>query len=137
MQAVRTNEDALRQLFKTESAKASPAKTAAGDGDQSKQQRSGNRATQQSEYTFNDFKTELREDWDTALRNNFKAFEGKFQLFYDRLEDNLHKYMREESDRVINEVNKGPHDLIRDPVGTFRPYPSTSTYAPGIDRNSK
>lgn len=121
VQAIRNNESALRELFKAESATLT-ARSAASDGDGSKVQRSGVRATQQSEYTFADFKTELREDWDTALKNNFKAFEGKFQLFYDRLEDNLHKYMREESDRVINEVNKGPHDLIRDPVisSTYR-----------------
>ncbi|KAI0692702.1 hypothetical protein BC835DRAFT_1416357 [Cytidiella melzeri] len=126
IQAVQTNEATLRELFKAESPANRGKGNAVGptednsgkvlqNSDGSKVQRSSKRATQRSEYTFDDFKDELREDLDTALRSNFQAFEGKFKLFYDQLEINLHRYMREESDRVISEVNKGPHDLIRDP----------------------
>ena len=142
LQAVRNNEAVLRELFKTEYAAAqankavkyedTSAKSAAPDADGTKHQRVTTRSTQQSEYTFDDFKTELLEDWDTALKKNFKQFEGKFQLFYDRLEGNLHKYMREESDRVISDLSKGPHDLIRDPVRCR----STSSLACGLIRET-
>lgn len=115
--SVRNNEAALREIFKAENASVRTVGASAGT-DGSKQRASG-RMTQQSEYTFTDFKSELREDWDTSLQKNFKAFEGKFNLFYNRLEDNLQKYMKEATDRVISEVNKGPHDLIHDPVRDF------------------
>jgi hypothetical protein len=124
---VKNNENILRDIFKAESMTShgkGPAPATAEEttgkpaqtSDGTKVQRVNNRAAQRSENTFADFKEELHEDFNTAVKSNFEAFEGKFRLFYDQLEINLHKYMREESDRVISEVNKGPHDLIRDPV---------------------
>lgn len=114
IQTIRSNETVLRELFKTES-----AKTATSEGDGPIHRPTGARPSQQSEYTFSDFKDELREGWDTAMRNNLEAFTAKYQLFYDRLESNLRKYMREESDLVITTLSKGPHDLIRNPVSSI------------------
>ena len=53
--AVRNNEAALRELFKAESARLAEEKAVAQERDGTKQQHTGNRATQQSEYKFNDF----------------------------------------------------------------------------------
>lgn len=111
--AVRSNEVDLYELF---AAEGTGGDKNLQDIDNLPHQRSNGRNAQKAEYSFIDFKLELREDVDVSLRNNFKAFEVKFQLFYVRLEDNLHKYMREEGDRVIEEVTKGPHNLVKDPV---------------------
>ncbi|KAI0088301.1 hypothetical protein BDY19DRAFT_190628 [Irpex rosettiformis] len=120
IEAVQGNEAVLRELWKAESS-ASHGKVVQGsDGvkDQrigEKDQRAGEKGIQRSEQKFSDFKVELREDWDTALQTNLQAFEGKFKLYHDQMEANLQRYMHEESDRVIQEVTKGPHNLIRDP----------------------
>ncbi len=124
--AVKNNDAVLRELFKAEKppthSKGTPVASAAGNakalqgGDGTKDQRVSDKSVQRSEYTFSDFKVELREDWDTALQSNLEAFEGKFRLFYDQLEASLHRYMQEESNRVIEEVTKGPHNLIQEPV---------------------
>ncbi|KAI0826090.1 hypothetical protein BC629DRAFT_47848 [Irpex lacteus] len=123
--AVKNNDAVLRELFKAEKppthSKGTPVASAAGNakalqgGDGTKDQRVSDKSVQRSEYTFSDFKVELREDWDTALQSNLEAFEGKFRLFYDQLEASLHRYMQEESNRVIEEVTKGPHNLIQEP----------------------
>ena len=84
-----------------------------------KEQRVVGKSTQRNDKRFEQFKAEVCQDWDTALQSNLQAFEGKFKLYHDQLEANLHRYMHEESDRVISEVTKGPHNLIRDPARLF------------------
>ena len=74
---------------------------------------------QRVQYTYDGFKADLDTDFhnlQSSLDTNFKSFEGKFKLYHDQLETNLHQYMKEEGDRVISEVNKGPHDLIHNLV---------------------
>ena len=49
-----------------------------------------------------------------------KTFEGKFALYQRQLQDELSHVMREESNRVIDELNKGPHDKIKNKVRAWR-----------------
>ncbi|KAI0083947.1 hypothetical protein BDY19DRAFT_604899 [Irpex rosettiformis] len=96
---VHKNEDILRRLFDT-------------------QKQTIESLAQRVQYSYDRFKVDLDGDFDglqASLENNFKSFEGKFNLYQEQLKTTLHEYMKEESDRVITEVSKGPHDLIRNP----------------------
>lgn len=120
---VQNNETVLRKLFKAEPQTVHGKGLADGCGksgqasDGTKAPRNAERTTQRPEYSFEDFKAELREDLEMALQSNFKAFEGKFKLYYDQLETNLHRYIHEEGEYLLKEMSKGPHSLIRDSVG--------------------
>lgn len=69
-----------------------------------------------SRYTLQELKDELHEDWESAIKKNMETFEGKFALYQRQLQDELSRVMKEESNRVIDELNKGPHDKIKDKV---------------------
>lgn len=69
-----------------------------------------------STLTLQDLKDELHEDWESAIARNMETFEGKFALYQRQLQDELSRVMREESNRVIDELNKGPHDKIKNKV---------------------
>ena len=43
-----------------------------------------------------------------------ETFEGKFALYQRQLQDELSRVMRDESSRIIDELNRGPHDKIKD-----------------------
>ena len=73
-----------------------------------------------STYTLQDLKDELHEDWESAITRNMETFEGKFALYQRQLQDELSRVMRDESSRVIDELNKGPHDKIKNQVRTGR-----------------
>lgn len=74
------------------------------------------RSSQRSTFTLQDLKDELHEDWETAIRKNMETFEGKFALQQRHLQLALSKFIREENNRLIDEVNKGPHDQIKNKV---------------------
>lgn len=115
VQMIRTNESALRELFESSENKDFCEASVAQGGEGIKYQRSTNRdrEARMSEYTFDDLKAELKQDLNTMITSNLEAFTGKFQLFYNELYINLEKYIHQEADRVIVEVKRGPHDLIR------------------------
>lgn len=123
-QAVRENDASLRELseFETTSVdgKRIPKGGAVKDANEHTPKTLGvkpqadKRATSRS--TLQDLKDELREDWDTAVSHNMEIFEGKFALHQRQLQEELSRVIREENNRVIDEVNKGPHDLIKHPV---------------------
>ena len=69
-----------------------------------------------STFTLQDLKDELHEDWESAIAKNMETFEGKFALYQRQLQEELSRTMREESSRIIDELNRGPHDKIKDKV---------------------
>ena len=69
------------------------------------------------QYGFDELKRDLDEDVDVSIRRNLDVFEGKFALHQRQLKEELEKIMHEESNRVIDAVNRGPHDLIKHEVG--------------------
>lgn len=69
-----------------------------------------------STFTMQDLKDELHEDWQATVEKHMKTFEGKFDLYQRQLTEELHKTVKSESDRVINELSKGPHDKIKNKV---------------------
>lgn len=48
-----------------------------------------------------------------------ETFEGKFALYQRQLQEELAKTMQEETNRIIDELNRGPHDKIKNEVRTF------------------
>lgn len=72
-------------------------------------------------FTLQDLKDELHENWESAITKNMETFEGKFMLYQRQLQDELSRAMRDESSRIIDELNKGPHDKIKDKVQVFMP----------------
>lgn len=42
-----------------------------------------------------------------------QTFEGKFNLYQRQLKDELSRVMNEGTARVIDELNRGPHDKIK------------------------
>ncbi|PSS05479.1 hypothetical protein PHLCEN_2v3761 [Hermanssonia centrifuga] len=71
------------------------------------------RTVKSSSLTLQDLKDELFEDWESAVQKNMETFEGKFALHQRQLQEELARFIREENNRLIDEVNKGPHDKIK------------------------
>ena len=59
---------------------------------------------------------ELHEDWDAAVRSNLQTFEGKFSLQQRQLQEELSKFIRDENNRLLDDIHKGPHDSIKQDV---------------------
>ncbi len=53
------------------------------------------------------------------MQKNMETFEGKFALHQRQLQEELARFIREENNRLIDEVNKGPHDKIKNEVCPF------------------
>ena len=70
----------------------------------------------ESTFTLQDLKDELHEEWEHAIRKNMETFEGKFALYQRQLQEELSRMIREENNRIIDELNRGPHDKIKDEV---------------------
>ena len=81
-----------------------------------KSQASGKSTPGKSSYSVRDLKQELHEDWGTAVKNNMEVFEGKFALQQRQLREELSKFIRDENDRILDNINSGPHDLIKQKV---------------------
>ncbi|THH02037.1 hypothetical protein EW026_g779 [Hermanssonia centrifuga] len=120
VQAVKNNDFLLRELDDFQGGadsgmkKGASSKTGGGSANHATKTESVNeRSAQRSTFTLQDLKDELHEDWDTALKENLKTFEGKFALQQRHLEQALSKFIHEENNRLIDEVNKGPHDKIK------------------------
>ncbi len=123
VQAVKNNDFLLRELDDFQGGadsgmkKGASSKTGGGSANHATKTESVNeRSAQRSTFTLQDLKDELHEDWDTALKENLKTFEGKFALQQRHLEQALSKFIHEENNRLIDEVNKGPHDKIKNEV---------------------
>lgn len=74
------------------------------------------RTVKGSTFTLQDLKDELFEDWESAVQCNMETFEGKFALYQRQLQEELTKTMQEGTSRIIDELNRGPHDKIKDEV---------------------
>ncbi len=77
------------------------------------------RTVKGSTFTLQDLKDELFEDWESAIRRNMETFEGKFALYQRQLQEELMKNMQEGTNRIIDELNRGPHDKIKNEVCTY------------------
>lgn len=66
-----------------------------------------------SGYGISDLKRDLQEGLDVAIETNLEKFGEKFTIQQRQLQEELSKVVHEESDRVIDAVNRGPHDLIK------------------------
>ncbi|GJE96219.1 hypothetical protein PsYK624_124130 [Phanerochaete sordida] len=69
--------------------------------------------TKGSAFSLQELKDELLEDWDATVAKNMKTFEGKFNLYQRQLQEELLRVTREGTDRIIDELNRGPHDRIK------------------------
>ena len=74
------------------------------------------RTAKGSTFTLQDLKDELFEDWNTAIRNNMETFAGKFALYQRQLQEELTRTMEEGTSRIIDELNRGAHDKIKNEV---------------------
>ncbi|KAI0090196.1 hypothetical protein BDY19DRAFT_887919 [Irpex rosettiformis] len=72
------------------------------------------RSVKEAAFTLQDLKDELHEGWETAVRKNMETFEGKFALYQRQLQEELSRVIRDENSRIIDELNRGPHDKIKD-----------------------
>ena len=117
--AVKDNDHILRELLQetTDGDEKSHPLIEARDRDKNTPSA---RAKPHSTYTPSDLKGELLEDSDAAIKKNFATFEDKFAIRQRQLRDELTKVIREENDRVIDAVNQGPHDLIKQEVRTLK-----------------
>ncbi|KAJ3543517.1 hypothetical protein NM688_g5844 [Phlebia brevispora] len=119
LMAIKDNDAVLRELNDFATADARGFSKAGGPRAQSGHggKISGKQGTESrtsSTFSLQDLKSELREDWDTAVSNNMQVFAGKFALQQRQLQEELSRIIHEEQNRLIDEVNKGPHDLIKD-----------------------
>ena len=48
-----------------------------------------------------------------------ETFEGKFALYQRQLQEELAKSMEENTSRIIDELNRGPHDKIKNEVSVY------------------
>ncbi|KAJ3537236.1 hypothetical protein NM688_g6718 [Phlebia brevispora] len=103
---VQNNDAALSELALLDNAASSDQKS----GPAAKLQ---GRTVQGSTFTLQDLKDELFEDVDSAIRRNMETFEGKFALYQRQLQEELTKTMQEGTSRIIDELNRGPHDKIK------------------------
>ena len=74
------------------------------------------RTVKGSTFTLQDLKDELFEPWESAVRRNMETFEGKFALYQRQLQEELTRTMQEGTNRIIDELNRGPHDKIKNEV---------------------
>ena len=74
------------------------------------------RSVKESAFTLQDLKDELHEGCEVAVRKNMETFEGKFALYQRQLQEELSRVIREENSLIIDELNRGPHDKIKDEV---------------------
>ena len=72
-----------------------------------------------SSYSMDRLRADLHEDWDDAVKSNLAVFEGKFALQQRQIQEELSRFIRDENNRVIDAVSKGPHDLIKHEVSSF------------------
>ncbi|KAI0701233.1 hypothetical protein BC835DRAFT_271177 [Cytidiella melzeri] len=72
------------------------------------------RSAKESTFTLQDLKDELHEGWQAAVQKNMETFEGKFALYQRQLQEELARVIREDNNRIIDELNRGPHDKIKD-----------------------
>jgi hypothetical protein len=73
-----------------------------------------------------DLKTDIFEDLTAGVERNQGLFFRKFEAQKIQIIDELTLAVQRDSDRVIEEVNGGPHEQIRDRVSCFTPCPSTT-----------
>lgn len=64
--------------------------------------------------SLEDLRSELQEDLETAMKNNFELFNRKFEMQKKAIVDELSKLINRESDRVIEELSAGPYERILD-----------------------
>lgn len=74
------------------------------------------RSVKEATLTLQDLKDELHEGLEAAVQKNMETFEGKFTLYQRQLQEELARFIREENNRIVDELNKGPHDKIKDDV---------------------
>ena len=115
--AVKDNDHILRELLQESSDRDDKGHSLTSEvRDRDAKNMSAARTKPRSTYTLSDLKEELFEDSDAAIKKNFLTFEYKFALQQRQLQEELTKVIREENDRVIDAVNRGPHDLIKHEV---------------------
>ena len=61
-------------------------------------------------------KRELAEPPEVVIKKNFEVFDRKFRIQQRELAEEIRRAVHHEGDRVIEAVNAGAHDRIRDPV---------------------
>ena len=111
--AIVNNDDALRKLLQEEQRRRVRAQAeAAGEGVSESDVTTEYRVT----YTVVDLKRELHEDWNTAVEKNLEVFAGKFMIQQRQVAEELSTAIQEGTERVLDEMNKGPHDLIKHQV---------------------
>lgn len=73
--------------------------------------------TMQNSTTFlKDLKSDLREDWKTAVGRNMTVFQRKFAVHQRQLQEELSVVIHEENNRIIRHMSAGPHERIRNEV---------------------
>lgn len=74
--------------------------------------------------SWNALKKDLKREVDVAVKENFKRFEGRFQLYQAKLKEDLERFIHEEGTRVIETVTAnvtgGPHEKIENKVRWIR-----------------
>ncbi len=66
--------------------------------------------------SLRELKSDLGEDWKTAVDSNMKVFQRKFTIHKRQLQKELSYVIHEENERVIQKLSAGPHDRIQNEV---------------------
>jgi hypothetical protein len=117
VKAVRDNDDKLRQILSNQGKSANVVKTEetnsklALTSSAAMMQYNSKANMEAYNYSFENLKKDLQEDWKAALESNRKAFDNRFELFSKQVDDLI-----TDVKWIKNAASKGPHDLIRDQV---------------------
>jgi hypothetical protein len=63
-----------------------------------------------------DLRQEIEKDPDDFVKADAKTFENKFDALRSQIVDQVNQVVGHARDRIIDELNKGPHERILDPV---------------------
>ena len=74
------------------------------------------------EKRIKELKAEYRQDVEDIVKENFAAFERKFNMGITQMKDELAAKIDRQGDRVISAVTDGPHKRIKDKVTSIRPF---------------
>jgi hypothetical protein len=80
------------------------------------------RANEDDEKRIKELKAEYREDVEDIVKENFAAFERKFNMGISQMKDELAAKIDRQGDRVISAVTDGPHKRIKDKVTFIRTF---------------
>lgn len=69
-----------------------------------------------------DLKNDILEEPAAAVQKNQTSFFGKFEAQKNEIVHELKLVVRRETDRVIEQMRNGPHDLLRDRVSSLAPH---------------